>query len=133
MKIIRNLMIISVLVLLSTGIAFGFGTDYGEHCWQGISSGVLIKHQVAKLGNLYNLNGNVAVTNQAVTEIWPAYGTAFYDDMTNTIKAGYTIVWSSTYKTALLLLDPKTLNGTKILFNQDGTIFTEDVIHISCP
>lgn len=132
-KILSLSILLSSFLLLSfSEKASAFGIDMREHCWQGVNSGVLIKHQVTKFGSFFNLNGYVTGTLGVSN---PAYGTAFRNVSGTNIKMAYTVVRTNVddYITVHITLDPTTLNGRKVVIFNTGPGTPEDVIHIPCP
>lgn len=128
-------LVLSICLFSYSGMAVAFGNNLGEHCWQGDTSGVIIRHQVTQLGEYYNLNGATGFSNIS-GRVNPAYGTGFIDkNGTGNIKLGYTVVRSSymDYITVYLELDPASLNGMKTVFLNSEPPYVETVTHIPCP
>lgn len=75
-EIICGIFLFCFFVLFPITKTFGFGEDLGEHCWQRDSTGITIKHQITRMGNMYLLNGIVTLSDG--TE-HPAVGTAFFN------------------------------------------------------
>lgn len=129
MMLVISFLCFVFLISATNSFAFGLGS---KHCWVGNKSGVFIELQVTQLGAYYNLNGAVTLPGGQAN---PAYGTAFYDIKTNKIKIGYTIARISLndFITALLDVDPFTLNGIKVVVPYDGgNIQAESISSVSC-
>ncbi len=133
MKNVLLLVILSICITISIPAtnSFASGKDVGEYCWTGDDSGVIIKLQLIKFGAYFNINGVVTVGGNTS----PAYGTLFFDDKTNLIKAGYTVARTNLndFLTVLLELNPSTLNGTKVVVFSNGGTSTETITNTFCP
>ncbi|MHC4269820.1 MAG: hypothetical protein ACYSTS_15315 [Planctomycetota bacterium] len=112
---------------------FGPGSNLGTHCWIGDSSGVVIKHQINRVGAFFDLNGSVTTV---VGDINPAYGSGFFDTINNKIICGYTVMRTGINDVinVRLELDSSTLNGTKVVYFNDGNTSNENVSYLTtCP